>query len=85
MARWHREQVTADDIHAGDYIQAPNGLRARVNRRSFSERCTEPNVRLHWQYPDDFSVNALHRGQASARLFRPGDPVTRWRKPYEEA
>jgi hypothetical protein len=77
--------ATADDIQVGDLIEPNNnGYRATVYWRGTSENCTEPHVVLSWTYADDFSVNASHRGQSSGRrLFRPGDPVTRWLPPNE--
>jgi hypothetical protein len=68
----------------GDLIEPNNnGYRATVYWRGTSKNCTEPHVVLRWTYPDDFSVNAAHRGQSSGRICRPGDPVTRWLAPNE--
>lgn len=78
MARRRRDTTTADDINVGDTIITPNGLPAKVHHRGALRSCTEPNVTLGWDYPDDFTVNAHHRGQSSGRTYRPDDEVTRW-------
>lgn len=79
MARRRRDNTTADQVRVGDTIEPNgNGIRATVTRRDTSANCTEPNVALNWQYPNDHSVNANFRGQSSGRLYRPSDPITRW-------
>lgn len=79
MGRLRRDNTTAANVRVGDTIEPNNnGIRATVTQRGTSTNCTEPNVALNWQYPNDHSVNANFRGQSSGRLFRPSDPVTRW-------
>lgn len=77
--RRKRDLTTADQISIGDLIEPNNnGIRATVDWIGESTNVAEPNVVLHWTYPDDFSVNANVRGQAGGRTYRPGDPITRW-------
>lgn len=81
MPRARRENTTADRIQVGDVIEPnDNGYRAEVNWISTSDRCAEANVMLNWIYPDDFSVNASHRGKSGGRICRPGDRITRWNR-----
>lgn len=82
MTRKRRDTTTADQVQLGDVIEPNNnGYRAVVEWLFESENITEPHVGIHWTYPNDFSVNASHRGQASGRILRPGDPLARWLEP----
>jgi hypothetical protein len=83
MARRKRDNTTADQLHTGDLIEPLNGhgYKARVTRISTSPNVMEPHVVVNYQWPDDFSVNANHRGGYSGHTYRPGDPVTRWLDP----
>jgi hypothetical protein len=81
MARRRRDNTTADQIRVGDLIEPNgNGYRATVTavEPNALRSIVEPHVVISWRYPDDFSVNAMHRGVRSGRTYRPGDPITRW-------
>jgi hypothetical protein len=78
MARRRRQVTTAAELGIGDVIIAPNGYQATVDDLAQHPSITEPHVSVHWTHPHDFTVNGGCRGQSSGRIFRPGDPVTRW-------
>lgn len=79
MARRKRDLTTADQISIGDLIEPDrNGIRATVDWIGESRNITVPHTIIHWEYPNDFSVNANYRGQGMSRTYRPGDQITRW-------
>lgn len=81
--RTRKHQTTAGELNVGDVI-APDGhgdrFKATVTRIDHPKHWPAGSVAVDLAYPDDFTVNARHRGETTGRAWMADQSVTRYRE-----